>query len=236
MTEEISDKLGLSLFMLAALFVSSMLIINFVKDFHPIRYVRVGGEFQYIKKEAIKEKISPLLNTGYFWVDLPAIQQAVMSLPWVDKVLVQRVWPNRLELKVYEQTPVVRWRENELLNARSEVFKPLNIDGFKVLPVLNTPDGLQKEYLLTMQGMKRALLKHDLELAEFRVNKRLSWFIRLKNGMQIQLGRVEPLEKFKQLIQTLTVLGKKVNQIAHIDMRYPNGYAVNWQKNTKIHW
>lgn len=236
MMTEIQQKLGLTVFILLALVLSWLPANQIIKDFQPIRFVRVGGEFQYIKKAEIKEKISPLLNVGYFSVDLPAIQQAVMSLPWIDKVLVQRVWPNRLELKVYEQEPLVRWRENELLNARSEVFKPINIEGFKSLPVLNTPDGLQKEFLWMMQEMNQALSEHDLELTEFRVNKRLSWFVSLKNGMQIQLGRVEPLQKFMQLMNTLTVLGKKVSHIASIDMRYPNGYAVRWRENTKINW
>lgn len=236
MTEEVRQRLGFALFIVLVLLLSWIPIRQFIKDLQPIRFVRVGGEFQYINKEEIKKKITPLLNAGYFSVDLLAIQQAVMSLPWIDKVLVQRVWPNRLELKVYEQQPVVRWREKELLNARSEIFKPTNIEDFKSLPVLNTPDGLQKEFLLTMQEMNQALSEHDLELIEFRVNKRLAWFVSLKNGMQISLGRVEPLQKFMQLMNTLSVLGKNVRQIVYIDMRYPNGYAVRWRKNTKINW
>ena len=233
---EMRRSVGSVLFILIVLSLSWVPMKQLINDFHPIRYVRVGGEFQYIKKQEIKEKINPLLNSGYFSIDLSAIQQAVMSLPWIDKVLVQRVWPNRLELKVYEQEPVVRWRDSELLNARSEIFKPMNIEGFKSLPTLSTPNGLQKEFLPTMQSMSQALLEHGLELTEFRVNKRLAWFVALKNGMQIQLGRTEPLQKFMQLMNTLSVLGEKVNKIAYIDMRYPNGYAVRWRKNIKIHW
>ncbi|NOQ16117.1 MAG: FtsQ-type POTRA domain-containing protein [Methyloprofundus sp.] len=236
MTEEIRQQFVVVIFVLIVVTLSWLPISQFIKDLQPIRFVRVGGEFQFIKKEEIKEKISPLLNTGYFSVDLLAIQQVVMSLPWIDKVLVQRVWPNRVELKVYEQKPLVRWREKELLNVRSEVFKPISIEGFKSLPILNTPDGLQKEFLLTMQKMNQVLSEHDLELTEFRVNERLAWSVLLKNGIKIQLGRVEPLQKFMQLMRTLTVLGKKVNQIAYIDMRYSNGYAVRWRENTKINW
>jgi cell division protein FtsQ len=236
MIEEIRQKFGFTLFLLGVVTLIWMSMSQLIKDFQPIRFVRVGGEFQYIKKEEIKTIITPLLNTGYFSVDLFVIQQAVMSLPWVDKVLVQRVWPNRLELKVYEQKPMVRWGSAELLNAHSEVFKPINIENFKFLPVLNTPEGLRKKFLLAMQAMNQALLKYDLEVTELRVNHRLSWFVSLKNGINIQLGRVEPLQKFMQLMDTLSVLGKKVSQIAYIDMRYPNGYAVRWREKTKINW
>jgi cell division protein FtsQ len=236
MTGEIRQQFAWALIALLIVLIGWVPAAQIIKDYQSIRFVRVGGEFQYIKKEEIKDKISPLLNTGYFAVDLLAIQQAVMSLPWIDKVLVQRVWPNRIELKVYEQNPVVRWRENELLNARSDIFKPINMGNFKSLPVLNTPDGLQKEFLEIMQEMSQALLVHDLELMEFRVNKRLAWLIFLKNGMQIQLGRVEPLQRFMQLMNTLSVLGEKVKLITYIDMRYPNGYAVRWQESAKINW
>jgi len=230
------EQLGFFAFILLVLVLSYFPIKQLIENYQPIRYVRVGGEFQYIKKIEIKAKISPLLNRGYFSIDLLAIQQAVMTLPWIDKVLVQRVWPNRLELKVYEQRPVVRRGRDALLNARAEVFKPVNIGNFKSLPMLITPEGLKKELLLTMQKMAQELALRNLELTKFKVNKRLSWDISLNNGIQVQLGRVAPLQKFMQLMNTLSVLGNKVSKIASIDMRYPNGYAVAWQKNEKINW
>ncbi|WP_428355447.1 cell division protein FtsQ/DivIB [Methyloprofundus sp.] len=203
----------------------------------PIRYVQVEGAFQYIDKQNIQMKINPLIQTGYFSVDLQAIQQSVMSLPWTENVQVQRIWPDRLKLRIFEQKPVIRWQAHSLLNERGEVFRPLNIDRFQTLPVLFAPNGQRQELLEVMQGLSVSLMDQGLYLTEFRVNDRQSWLLSMENGLQIQLGRLQPLEKFSQLMQALVVSGGElVNKMRYVDMRYPNGYAVRWRENEQINW
>lgn len=203
----------------------------------PIRYVQVEGTFQYIDKQDIQMKINPLAQVGYFSVDLKAIQQAVMSLPWTESIQAQRVWPDRIKLKIYEQKPVVRWQEHSLLNERGGVFRPLNIDRFQTLPVLYAPNVQRQELLEVMHGLSVSLMDQGLYLAEFRVNERQSWLLSMENGLVIQLGRLQPLAKFSQLMKALIVTGGElVNKMVYVDMRYPNGYAVRWRDNEKINW
>ena len=87
----------------SALFFSWPVIQRTIAKAVPIRYVQVEGAFQYIDKQDIQMKIDPLVQAGYFSVDLQVIQQAVMSLPWTASIQVQRVWPDRIKLKIYEQ-------------------------------------------------------------------------------------------------------------------------------------
>jgi cell division protein FtsQ len=44
------------------------------------------------------------------WVDTEAVRRAVAEDPWVSHVAVERVWPNRLVVEVFERRPVV-WIE-----------------------------------------------------------------------------------------------------------------------------
>ena len=77
-----------------------------------------------------------------------------------------------------------------------------------------------------------------MELAEFNVNDRWSWKIRLANGLEILLGRNDQLKKLQRFLKTLTVLGQEqVDAMAIVDLRYPNGYAVSWKPGTaEIDW
>ncbi|RLA21842.1 MAG: cell division protein FtsQ [Gammaproteobacteria bacterium] len=227
---------GLMLIMLGIIY-SWPNIQNSIAAYVPIRYVQVEGAFQYIDKQDIKMKISPLVQAGYFSVDLKAIQQSVMSLPWTESIQVQRIWPDRLKLRIYEQKPVIRWQGHSLLNERGEVFKPVNIDRFQSLPVLYAPDEQRQQLLQVMYGLGVSLQDQGLYLAEFSVNERQSWLVSMENGLTIQLGRHQPLEKFSQLIKALIVSGGElVNKMMYVDMRYPNGYAVRWRENEKIDW
>lgn len=224
-------------FMVAAVLLSKLLLQKILAEAVPIRYVRVEGAFQYIDKEDIKNKIAPLVQLSYFSVDLQRIQHTVMSLPWAEKVQVQRIWPDRLKLRIYEQKPVVRWQSESLLNVKGDIFKPMNLDEFQSLPVLYAPVEQRQQMLQVMDGLMLSLMDQGLHLTEFRVSERQSWLLAMESGMIIQLGRFQPLQKFTLLMHALMVIGSElVEKIAYIDMRYPNGYAVRWRENEQVIW
>ncbi|WP_080521757.1 cell division protein FtsQ/DivIB [Methyloprofundus sedimenti] len=230
-------KLAALLVIMLGIVFSWPLVEQVIAKTLPIRHVQVEGAFQYIDKQDIQMKINPLVQSGYFSVDLQVIQQAVMSLPWTESIQVQRIWPDRLKLRIYEQKPVIRWQAHSLLNEQGEVFRPLNIDRFQALPVLYAPNEQRHQLLEVMHGLSVSLMDQGLYLTEFRVNERQSWSLSMENGLEIQLGRLQPLEKFSQLMKALVVLGSElVNKMVYVDMRYPNGYAVRWRENEQINW
>ena len=211
---------------------------SYSADKLPINYVRTEGVFQHLSKDELKTTLRPLVMTGFFAADMQAIHNAVAQLPWVESVTVKRVWPDAIDIKVREQKPYVRWGEKSLLNERGEVFSPNNVDQFQFLPLLTGPEKQQKKTLEIMKGVKTALADQAMELAEFKVNDRWSWSLKLASGLEILLGRNEPLMKLQRFLRTLTVLGQEqIEAMAIVDLRYTNGYAVSWKpESEEIDW
>ena len=206
-------------------------------DVVPIRYVRIEGVFQYLEKDDIKKLLQPLVTTDFFSADVQAMQRSALSLPWVAAVKVKRIWPDAIDIKIFERKPAVRWGGKSLLNQHGEIFSPENIDAFKALPLLIGPKGQESELFEIMQSLSLALKENALKLSTFEVSERRSWKITLMNGMEMQLGRTEPLKKFKVFLQTLPVLGKdNLRAISRVDLRYPNGFAVRWKKGESPQW
>ena len=207
-------------------------------DAAPIRYVRTEGVFEYISKDEVKRTLLPLVKTGFFSADMQAIKQAVMQMPWVEKVRVKRVWPDAIDIKVYEQTAYVRWGENSLLNEKGEKFTPANVAEFGDLPLLNGPAGQEQKLLEIMKGIRTTLADQALELVEFSINDRRSWKIVLADGMEILLGRKDQLKHFQRFLKALALFEQEqINAIATVDLRYPNGFAVSWKPDTAaIDW
>ena len=199
----------------------------------PIKYVRTEGEFQYLGKNEIKTALQPLVTTGFFEADMQAIHSVVSTLPWVEAVTVKRIWPDAIDIKVREKKAYARWGQNSLITERGVLFTPKNMEQFQTLTLVTGPENQQVKVLEIMKGIKTALADQSLEMAEFSVNDRWSWKIKLANGLEILLGRNEQLKKLQRFLKTLTVLGQeRVEQMAIVDLRYPNGYAVSWKPGT----
>lgn len=204
----------------------------------PVKYVRTEGVFQYLSKEEIKTALQPLVITSFFDADMQAIHQAVSELTWVDTVTVKRVWPDAIDVKIREKKPYVRWGQQRLVSARGDIITPKNIDAFKNLPILQGPEQQQLKTLEIMKGVNTALADQSMKIAEFTINDRWAWKIKLTTGLEILLGRNEQLKKLQRFLKTLDVLGQEqVEKIAIVDLRYPNGYAVSWKPDTEeIDW
>lgn len=207
-------------------------------DLLPIKYVRIEGVFQNLSKDTIEKALQPHVKTDFFSVDMQVIHVAVMQLPWLKKAIVKRVWPDTIDIKVYEQIPAVRWGEKSLLNPIGELFTPESVAKFQHLPLIIGPKGYEARLLAIMKGLETALADRSLHLAEFKVNERRAWEIVLKNGLIIKLGRNGQLKNFQRFLKTLDLLGReKVDVMASVDLRYPNGFAITWKPETPaIDW
>ncbi|RIZ67543.1 MAG: cell division protein FtsQ [Methylococcales bacterium] len=204
----------------------------------PIRYVRIEGVFQYLSKSEIQTVLQPIVMAGFFDVDMQEIHTAVSILPWVDTVTVKRVWPDTIDIKVDERKPYARWGETSLITEQGIIFTPKNIELFKDKVLVIGPELQQLKVLEIMKGIKTALADHSMKLAEFSVNERGAWKIKLASELEILLGRNEQLKKLQRFLKTLTVLDEEqFLQIERVDLRYPNGYAVSWKPGTAdIDW
>ena len=207
-------------------------------DWLPVRYVRIEGAFQYIAKEKVKRVLKEQVNNGLYNADIQQIQLSVNQLPWIESVRVKRVWPDAIDIRIVEQTPVVRWRGEGLLNQQGEVFVPDNISEFSGLPLVSGPVGNERKLLEIMKGLDVALSDRQMELVEFLVNERRAWSIKLKNGVEIILGRNDPLSKFQRFLKTVALIGEEqVEKVVVVDLRYSNGYALTWKKGeNEIDW
>jgi cell division protein FtsQ len=200
-------------------------------DLLPIRYVRIEGVFQYITKDEIKQALLTQVTTGFLNADMQAIRKALTVLPWIAQVKVKRVWPDAIEIKVYEQYPIARWGNIGLLNEQGDLFTPSSLARFNKLPLLYGPVGQEKKLMGIMKELQVALANQSMGLAEFNINERRAWNIVLSNEVILKLGRKDPMQKFQQFLPTVSVLGKeRMAAIAVVDLRYPNGYAVTWKQ------
>lgn len=197
---------------------------------HPIRYVRIQGEVEHLTLEELRKVLQPVLG-GYWAVDLERAAAAVETLAWVDRVVIQRIWPDVLVLNVREQVPLVRWGEGALLNRRGEMFVPRSLAGYQDLALLRGPDNYQQRMFRDYVRWQKMLAPLAMRIERLEVDSRRSWRLQMEGGMIIRLGRPAPEATFERLIRALNRLGvDRCQQIQWLDGRYEHGFAIRWRK------
>jgi len=177
----------------------------------PIETVAVAGRFQRVAPVDVERVVKAQVHgAGLLSVDLAAVRRAIHTLPWVDGVSVQRAWPRGLDVLVVEQTAAARWGERGLLNTRGELFD-------------------SDERYLAAEGR---LMQAGLRLTAIRLDARGAWEMDLANGVTVRLGRREVDERFEKFMNSaLKLVTQRGEDIAYVDMRYTNGFAIGWRGN-----
>jgi cell division protein FtsQ len=197
----------------------------------PIETVAVRGRFQRVAPVDVERVVKACVHgAGLLSVDLSAVRRAIHTLPWVDAVSVQRAWPRGLTVLVIEQTAAARWGERGLLNTRGELFASDERHVPPELAQLSGPEG--KEALVAQRYLAAAgrLMQAGLRLSALRLDARGAWEFDLADGVTVRLGRRQVDERFEKFMSTaLKLVTQRGEEIAYVDMRYTNGFAVGWR-------
>jgi cell division protein FtsQ len=196
----------------------------------PVRVISMDGSFQRVSPGQIEKAVAPFSQAGFMSADLDGIQRAVEELPWVERARIQRRWPNSLQVTVTEQTAAARWRESGLLNTRGELFVRSAAHVPAELPRLSGPDGTESQVAQRYLSVQGRMLEAGMRIAALRLDARGAWELDLDSGVTVRLGRREVDERIDRFIHTASqVISHRLNEIAYVDMRYSNGFAIGWR-------
>lgn len=222
-------KLILGLIVLLALWGSYQALGSLSELFQrPIKSVTVEGEFHFISQERATQLITQEINDDFLQIDLSKIKAVLLDDPWVESVTLTRRWPDTLVVKIAEQKPIARWGEG-FLNQRGEIVRAKEMKGLKELPWLQGDEIYAAEILQQYQDLSLLLRARGLEIAELKCDSKKSWRLKIKNNVEIAIGRDQVMEKMRRFVTVYeTQLQSVWKDVKSIDVRYSNGVAVNW--------
>lgn len=194
----------------------------------PFREIRVSGQLQHLQAAQIRQILLKKIHNGFFALKLEPLKQSLITNPWVEDVAIRRI-PGILFVTVKENQAVAQWNDHYLLNTEGQLFEA-PADAPAGLPLLQGPPENSAIVLQYYKEMNNLLKPLQLGLQRITLNKEQSWEIELNNGLQIDLGRDEILERLQRLVKWYPkIVNDKADQIVHIDLRYSNGIAVQFK-------
>ena len=142
----------------------------------------------------------------------------------------QRSWPRGLRVTVIEQQAVARWNSTGLVNAHGDLFAGNPHFAPPELPQLAGPPGSEAEVVARYMGVQGRIVESGVRLTALTLDARGAWELALDNGVAVRFGRRQVDERFERFMGVaLRMVCQRAADIAYVDMRYTNGFAVGWR-------
>ena len=222
---------------LAALAASALLAAALVwairQPIFSIRTIRVDGDVTRNSAATLRANSVARLNGNFFTLDLVAARRAFEGVPWVRKAVVNRLWPNRLAVRLEEHRAVALWGNGSdlLVNSQGEVFAAnLGDVEDENLPTLIGPEGSSVAMLALLRRLDPLLSEFGTHIANLMLSGRGSWAVELDSGAALELGRgseAELVQRTQQFISSVGgVIARYERPLVYADLRHRQGYAV----------
>ncbi len=216
----------------------------FGQENSPVNSVVISGEMPYTQRQDVMTAISQIDLGNFFEVDVNDIQVQVSTLPWVYSVSVRKQWPDEVKIYVVDQTPIALWNGDFLLNQFGKAFQA-DISRLKhALPQFFGPEGTELLALENYSNLNGLLEYSDLAIDELVLSERFSWQLTLNDGVMLNLGREERVERIQRFMDVYPLIKSHLKQkikakknskkqlkqaVDYIDLRYDTGLAVGWK-------
>ena len=211
----------------------------------------VNNDDPNIDKQEIQQAIKSTLNGTTLSTDLKKMVELILDNPWIEQVVIRRVWPNTIVLRVQERRLIALWNNKFLI---SEFGKVTNIPvsdykkvekklGCYLLKIEGPKDFLSK-ILARAEKTNNLLANIDKKLSHLKLTEQFSWEAKTTGGMTLRFGgedlqgpmfyRLENFTKsYSSLANKLAEKGMGSPEIHYVDLRYAQGFAIK-TKNKKI--
>ena len=219
--------------MLAALvfLVFAALVLDWFlrADMFPVANVNFEGRFEHVTRNHLVAAVKDHVRGNFFAADLNLVKQRVESVPWVYRVSVRRQWPRDLHIRFEEQELVSKWGKGAWLNHAGELVRLNAAYTAPDLPQLQGPEGTHTHVLARYQDFSKLLQPVAMRIVGVTLTPRRTWRLQLDTGVTLVLERENPDAKIKRFARIYRqVLAKHESKIKQVDLRYTNGFAVEW--------
>ena len=211
----------------------------------------VNNDSPNIDKQEIKQAIKSTLNGTTLSTDLKKMVELILDNPWIEQVVIRRVWPNTIVFRVQERRLIALWNNKFLI---SELGKVTNIpvsDYKKVekklgcyLIKIEGPKDFLSKIVARAEKTNNLLANINKKLSHLILTEQFSWEAKTTGGMTLRFGgedlqgpmfyRLENFTKsYSSLAKKLAEKGIRSPEIHYVDLRYAKGFAIK-TKNKKI--
>ena len=203
-----------------------------------IERMDIHGSSAQVDAQTVERTAWLALIGNYFTADLEKIENALVRLPGVYQAAVRRHWPDTLEISITEAGAIALWYATNGSASEGQDYVNLPPDSTITLqPVLRSPTADRHTVIDAFLYLVSSLSPFGLEVKSLSVNEVGDWVVVLQSvtlqipvELEIVVGKGDPVRKVDQFAAVFdSFLQDRLPDIERVDMRYDNGFAVQWR-------
>ena len=229
----------------------SMVLSHSYFDLKNVILVVENNKTPNVKKEDIYKIINESLNGTALNTDLEQISFRILNNLWVSDVVVRRIWPNKMLVRVKENKVVAVFNKQTFLTEDGNLTRiPLSekskieSNGDCRLLELEGPMTAIPLMMKHAQLFGNSLSEIGLNLKTLRLTEQYSWEVETVSNLLLRFGvnysdspissRLENFVRaFPKLKENFTNNLPSNDRIKHVDLRYAQGFAVKTASKNK---
>lgn len=195
--------------------------------------LQVVGTSSELEVQQVTQHLAPVVKDNYFTSDLGQIRDQALQIAWVDRVVVSRMWPSSIRVRVIPRHAIARWGTGRLLSDEGVVFTEVGTKDYSNLPMLHGPLTQSKAMMRRYNEINQLFHPAGLRLKDLYLTERMTWFMQFDSGLRVIVDQDQMMSKLQRLSHLAQNDLKLVwPQISAIDLRYRNGLAIQWKNST----
>ena len=229
----------------------SMVLSHSYFDLKNVILVVENNKTPNVKKEDIYKIINESLNGTALNTDLEQISFRILNNLWVSDVVVRRIWPNKMLVRVKENKVVAVFNKQTFLTEDGNLTRiPLSekskieSNGDCRLLELEGPMTAIPLMMKHAQLFGNSLSEIGLNLKTLRLTEQYSWEVETVSNLLLRFGvnysdspissRLKNFVRvFPKLRDNFTNNLPSNSRIKHVDLRYAQGFAVKTASKNK---
>ena len=211
----------------------------------------VNNDSPNIDKQEFQQAIKSTLNGTTLSTDLKKMVELILDNPWIEQVVIRRVWPNTIVLRVQERRLIALWNNKFLISEFGEVtnipasdYKEVEKKSGCYLMKIEGPKDFLSKIVARAEKTNKLLANINKKLSHLILTEQFSWEAKTTGGMTLRFGgedlqgpmfyRLENFTKsYSSLANKLAEKGIRSPEIYYVDLRYAKGFAIK-TKDKKI--
>ncbi|WP_227672896.1 cell division protein FtsQ/DivIB [Psychrobacter lutiphocae] len=216
------------------LFVTVFLLVaNRVYHSQPANVVVNPKNLDAAEYQTLIDLLAEQQEGSFFTVKLPLLQRQVLQQDWISQVDIERKWDEGIVITVLPREPIARFGSEHLIDVEGQVFRPVNESDLQQDNLIMLQGDTEQSILIMqqMQQINQWFAPLKMQVADMVLTPRMTWIIRFDNNQRVIVDNELTSQKLMNLSQLLQYqLADKRDMISAIDLRYKNGFVIDWKK------